>query len=110
MAKIALQDFVRYGKLFEVYGALLSEDRQKIMSAYFEFNMTLAEIAKEKNISRQAVLDAIDKSCQKLEEFETALQVVEKNGRTETALKQVLNDKTCSPEIKQKVEKILREM
>ena len=75
MAKIALQDFIKYGKLFDVYGKLLSADRQRIMSAYFEYNMTLAEIAKEKNISRQAVLDAIDKACQKLDEYEVALKL-----------------------------------
>lgn len=110
MAKIALQDFVKYGKLFEIYGKLLSEDRQRIMSAYFEFNMTLAEIAKEKNISRQAVLDAIDKSCQKLDEYESALRVAEKNEALTARLNEILADKTCSDEIKQKVEKILKDM
>ena len=61
MSKIDLQDFVEIGKLFEAYGSLLSQDRQKIMNSYFNFNMTLAEIEKKKAISRQAVLDAIDK-------------------------------------------------
>lgn len=110
MAKIALQDFVKYGKLFDAYGKLLSFDRQRIMSSYFEYNMTLAEIAKEKNISRQAVLDAIDKSCQKLEEYETALQVVEKNQRLEKQLDEICSDDACPSEIKQKVEKILKDM
>ena len=110
MAKIALQDFVKYGKLFDAYGKLLSEDRQKIMSAYFEYNMTLAEIAKERNISRQAVLDAIDKSCQKLTEYETALQVVQKYQQIENGLGEILEVKACPNEIKQKVEKILKDM
>lgn len=73
MAKIKLGEFVEYGQLFEVYGALLSNDRQKIMAEYFDFNMTLAEIAKSRQISRQAVLDAISKSCQKLKEYENLL-------------------------------------
>ena len=77
MAKIELQDFVKYGKLFEVYKNLLSTDRQNTMRDYFEFNMTLAEIAKDKGVSRQAVLDTIEKSCQKLDEFENALHYVE---------------------------------
>ncbi len=110
MAKIALQDFVKYGKLFEVYGKLLSEDRQRIMSAYFEYNMTLAEIAKERSISRQAVLDAIDKSCQKLKEYETALQIAKKNQALTESLGEILVDKTCSDEVKRKVEKILKDM
>jgi len=110
MAKIALQDFVKFGRLFEIYGKLLSEDRQKIMSAYFEFNMTLAEIAKERNISRQAVLDAIDKACQKLEEYEAALKVAEKGNALSDQLNELLLEKTCSAEIRAKVEKILKDM
>lgn len=110
MAKIELQDFVKYGKLFEVYGKLLSEDRQKIMSLYFDFNMTLAEIANEKNISRQAVLDAVDKSCHKLEEYESVLKVVEKNQILEERLRDICDDEGCTKEIKSKVEEILREL
>lgn len=110
MAKIALQDFVKYGKLFEVYGKLLSADRQKIVSMYFEFNMTLAEIAKERNISRQAVLDAIDKSCQKLEEFEENLHFEAKSEKLAKSLEELASDKTCSPEVRLKVEKILKDI
>jgi hypothetical protein len=110
MSKIKLQDFVRYGKLFEVYGRLLSSDRQGVMCLYFEYNMTLAEIAKEKNISRQAVLDAIDKSCQKLEEYESVLQVVQKNQTLERELSEIIADKNCPEAVKLKVEKILKDM
>ena len=90
MAKINLQDYVKYGKLFDAYEKLLSEDRQKVMSMYFEFNMTLAEIAKEKDISRQAVLDSIEKSCLKLEEYESKLHIVQKEELLETKLKELL--------------------
>ncbi|MBE7075828.1 MAG: DNA-binding protein [Clostridiales bacterium] len=106
MSKIELQDFVKYGSLFETYGKLLSEDRQTIMTDYFEFNMTLAEIAKEKEISRQAVLDAISKSCKKLEEFESKLHIVEKRQSLLGEL-QALRDLT-NEELKEKVENLIR--
>lgn len=109
MAKIELQDFVKYGKLFDIYGKLLSQDRQKIVSSYFEYNMTLAEIAKEKNISRQAVLDAIDKSCEKLLEYETVLRLYEKNQILSQELQQ-LADSCEDNKIKEKVEEILRKI
>ena len=73
MAKIELGDFVKFGRLFEIYGKLLSDDRQKIMTDYFVFNMTLVEIAEQRNISRQAVLDAVRKSCEKLTYYENLL-------------------------------------
>ena len=109
MTKFQLQDFVEYGRLFDLYGGLLSADRQKIMSDYFEFNMTLAEIAQEKNISRQAVLDAIDKSCEKLKEFESVLQIYAKRNALRADLTELLN-LAESKELKEKVEEILRKL
>lgn len=112
MSKIPLQDFVQYGRLFEIYGSLLSEDRQKIMSDYFEFNMTLAEIAKQRQISRQAVLDAIDKSCAKIKEYESVLNLQKKRLQTEEKLNEIkfLAEKNCQNEILEKVEKLLKEI
>ncbi len=109
MSKFQLQDFVEYGRLFDLYGDLLSADRQKIMSDYFEFNMTLAEIAQEKNISRQAVLDAIDKSCEKLKEFESVLQIYAKRNALRADLTELLS-LAESKELKEKVEEILRKL
>lgn len=107
MSKIDLQDYIKFGKLFDTYGNLLSKDRQKVMSMYFEFNMTLAEIAKEKNISRQAVLDAIEKSCLKLEEYENILHVVEREELLEAKLTGLLA--VCENEAqRKKVEELLR--
>jgi len=112
MAKLDLGDFVKYGKLFETYGSLLSSDRQSVMSMYFDYNMTLVEIAKEKGVSRQAVLDTIEKACSKLEAFENNLHIVEKqNGLTEK-LKDLLSlaSRCDDKKIAEKVEKMLKEI
>ncbi len=106
MSKLELQDYIKYGRLFEVYGSLLSEDRQKIMTEYFEYNNTLAEIASERNISRQAVLDAIAKACKKLDEFEDKLALLKFKTDLQEALgelKSLLKD----DKLKEKVDKIL---
>ena len=112
MSKIQLQDFVKYGRLFETYGSLLSEDRQKIMTSYFEYNMTLVEIAEERNVTRQAVLDAIDKSCEKLDKFENALHVNETKQNLVLNLQEIktLADKNSQREISEKVDIILRKL
>ncbi len=89
MAKFQLQDFVQYGQMFEAYRSLLSDDRQAIMADYFEFNATLAEIAEERKISRQAVLDAIEKSCEKLQGYENALHLVANRSRITKELKDI---------------------
>lgn len=112
MSKIELQDYVKFGKLFDLYGKLLSEDRQKTMESYFQFNMTLAEIAKERQISRQAVLDSIDKSCKKLQAFEEALKLYENSTKLSADLEELkrLAEKTNQKQIAEKVEEILRKM
>lgn len=112
MSKIQLQDFVKYGRLFETYGSLLSEDRQKIMTAYFEYNMTLVEIAEERKVTRQAVLDAIDKSCEKLDKFENALHMNETKQNLVLNLQELktLADKNSQKEISEKVDNILRKL
>lgn len=109
MSKIQLQDFVYIGKLLSTYGGMLSKDRQKIMTDYFEYNMTLAEIAQQRGVSRQAILDAIDKSCEKLKQFESSLKLCERKETLQKVLTEILsiaNDR----EVKEKVEKLLKEI
>ncbi len=112
MSKIRLEDFVQYGRLFDTYGKLLSEDRQQIMSLYFDCNMTLAEIANERQISRQAVLDAIQKSCEKLKQIEDVLHTTSNRQKIQSALEEILN--LCqvgdTKKIQKKVEEILKEI
>ncbi len=108
MTKTELDGFVRYGKLFSCYGKLLSEDRQNIMRGYFDFNMTLTEIAEERKISRQAVLDCIDKSCKKLDDYEEKLSLLKSKETLQKALQDILNEDEKN--IKQKVEKLLRKI
>ena len=109
MAKLKLNDFVRYGKLFEEYSALLSEDRQNLMRLYFDYNMTLAEISAERGISRQAVKDAITKSCEKLDYYENNLKNCQKKEKILKKLEEIRNINNLK-EIKLKVEEIIGEI
>ena len=107
MSKIKLQDFIYFGRLFEIYKNMLNEDRQKIMESYFEYNMTLAEIAEEKKITRQAVLDSIDKSCEKLREFENKLCLLKKKENLTNLLDELAEE---NPLLKEKLENIKKEI
>ena len=109
MSKYELNDYVRFGKLFAIYGKLLSLDRQKIMAAYFDYNMTLAEIAKERGVSRQAILDSINKSCEKLENFETLLGLSSLKEELSNALNEIANLEK-DKQVKLKVEKLIRKL
>ena len=109
MSKYQLKEFVYYGKLFSCSGKLLSKDRQELMSAYFEYNMTLAEIAKEKGVSRQAILDGIEKACDKLDNFETNLHLLEKKELFAEEL-QKIQEQTKEEEIREKVVQLLEKL
>ena len=68
---------IKYNKLFASYKALLSFTQQEILEAYFCFDLSISEIAENRNVSRAAIEDALQKGCQKLEEYEDELHLAE---------------------------------
>ena len=61
--------------LWDVYSGLLTETQQEITNLYFNLDLTVSEIAKEKGISRQAVSECL-KGCKlQLEEYENKLHI-----------------------------------
>ena len=65
-------------KLFDAYGALLSEGQQNVLAYYLNDDYTITEIAEILDISRQAVMDSINKAEKKLINYENKLQLVNK--------------------------------
>ncbi|MDE7306786.1 MAG: hypothetical protein K2N33_05290 [Clostridia bacterium] len=61
--------------LWDVYGGLLTEVQREITDMYFNLDLTVSEIAKEKGISRQAVSDCLKGCKNQLEEYEDKLHV-----------------------------------
>lgn len=59
--------------LFDVYGAMLGEQKQKMFELYYGDDLSLAEIAEEMNISRQGVRESLKKCEEQLLEFEEKL-------------------------------------
>lgn len=58
------------GSLNDVYGEFLSDKQRRIISAYYDEDLSLAEIAENENITRQAVLDLIKRASAKLNGLE----------------------------------------
>ncbi|MBO4467719.1 MAG: hypothetical protein J5766_00315 [Clostridia bacterium] len=58
------------GSLNEVYGEFLSAKQRRIVSAYYDEDLSLAEIAENEGITRQAVLDSIKRASAKLDSLE----------------------------------------
>jgi len=57
-------------RLFDYYGRLLTDNQQEQIRAYYLLDMSLAEIAEESGVSRQAVRDGIKRAESALIDFE----------------------------------------
>ena len=75
--------------LWDVYSGLLTETQQEITNLYFNLDLTVSEIAKEKGISRQAVSDCLKGCALQLEEYENKLHFFERlqNASLDISLK-----------------------
>ena len=72
---------IRYISLYNIYKDLLTHTQIDIAGDYFLADLSLSEIAQERNISRSAVEDAIKKACAKLDEYESKMHLLEKKER-----------------------------
>ena len=84
--------------LLDLYGALLTEKQQNILSLYYNEDYSLSEIAENESISRQAVMDLLKRSEAKLLEWDSKLRLLERFRRTESALKRIELASAALPE------------
>jgi len=64
--------------LFDLYQDLLTDKQVAYMKEYYYDDYSLQEIAENHSVSRNAVYDQIKKTIQKLEQFEQALKLHQK--------------------------------
>ncbi len=62
--------------LYDFYGALLTERQKQCIELHYLNDLSLAEIAEEFAVSRQAVHDMLKRTVQIMQEFEDKLALV----------------------------------
>ena len=72
----ALADRDRANRMFDAYGALLTDRQQRLLRRYFEDDLSLGEIATQMRVSRQAVHDGLQRALGSLDRYEAALGLV----------------------------------
>lgn len=84
-------------RLCDVYGALLTEHRRDMLRSYYDYDLSLAEIAENSGITRQAVLDGIKQAEKQLVEYENRLGIIARADKLETELRSAVEslDKDC---------------
>lgn len=93
--------FLYLNDLYDYYGELLTTKQQEYFEDYYFNNLTLAEIAENNNISRNAVHKQIKEAENKLEMFEAHLHLLEKKARIEEILE------GAQEEIKNKIKELI---
>ena len=84
MAATDFNDRIRFGSLYETYGALLTDKQRQCLELYFCEDYSLAEIAEEMQVSRQAIHDLLKRVEQTLEHYEEMLGFLRRMEKTRT--------------------------
>lgn len=82
---------LEFTRLCDAYGALLTEHRRELIRNYYDDDLSLAEIAENLGITRQAALCSIKQAEKQLLDYEDKLKIVENSDRLRRQLDKALN-------------------
>lgn len=85
---------VKVSMLCQIYGNLLTKKQLSILEDYYNQDLSLSEIAENKNITRQAVRDIIKKGESKLFELEEKLGIMKRMFKQEEKIAIILSELT----------------
>lgn len=87
-----LDNSIEISILLETYGKLLTQKQFNLLNDYYNNDLSLAEIAENENITRQAVRDNLKKGERKLFDYEEKLQIMKKNRMQEEQIAMILSE------------------
>ncbi|MBQ8309046.1 MAG: DNA-binding protein [Clostridia bacterium] len=68
-----MKDDLNFLRLWDMYSPLLTATQREITDLYFNYDLSLGEIAEQKGVSRQSVSDCLGKCRRQLEKYEEKL-------------------------------------
>ena len=105
-------DKVSFIKLWDIYSGLLTATQQEITDMYVNLDLTVSEIAAEKNITRQAVSECLKGCKNQFEEYEAKLHVLKRlednSFKAKEAGKWAENFKRSHPEFSKELDGLLK--
>lgn len=93
-----LDKVLRIALLYDYYGALLTEKQQRCIEMHYLNDDSLAEIAAEFGVSRQAVHDILRRGEQILAGYEAKLGLAERHRRERETIARVRDHLRALPE------------
>lgn len=77
---------LKFAYLLDFYGTALDQHTEAVMKAYYDDDLSLAEVAEGVGISRQGVRHIIKRGEEQLEFLESRLGLAKRHERTEDAV------------------------
>jgi len=85
-----MEDRFKMSMLIDLYGTLLTDKQRDILNLYYNDDLSLAEIAENMDTSRQAVFDIIKRCHKMLLEYESKLNLMEKESSRSNSKSELL--------------------
>lgn len=106
---------LQFMRLWDSYSGLLTPTQREITNLYFNYDLTVSEIADQKQISRQAVSECLAGCKKQLDEYEKKLKFVDSNIKIGLQKSFMLSDitrwaenfKLAHPEFRGEIENLI---
>ena len=97
-----MEEFLYYNELYDFYSGLLTDKQREYFEDYYFNNLSLAEMAENYNVSRNAIFKQIKITKEKLDEFEGQLSLKKKKEKLEKIITKINDDN-----VKKELEELL---
>ena len=91
-----MDEVIYLNNLYDCYKDLLTDKQRSYFCDYYQYNLTLSEMALNYNISRNAIHRQIKKIVDLLEFYESKLSIISKNNEIMDLIKSTNDDKLIS--------------
>ncbi len=96
------EKYIYYNNLYDIYSNLLTEKERETFEDYYQEDLTLSEIADNNSISKSAVGKMVKTILEKLDNYESILNIYNKKQQ----LLELLKEEKIE-ELKKKLKKVL---
>ena len=112
LGKISMEKDLTIGWLLDFYAGFLTLRQRTILDLYYNNDYSLSEIAQQEGISRQGVLDTIQRGAAHLKKMESELKLLAKYQGVNEALDHIaeIAEKLYETDKRMIVEQLVREV